>query len=630
MKRTLFFTVIYLLSISLLHAQVDTKGTDFWVSFGQNATEATIANSVILRIRIVTEAAATCSLQFTELGTSTTFSVPAGGVYTYDLTTIEKNAVYNAGGTKTSDKSVRIQSNVPVTVYALNSFAALADVTNVLPIPVLGNEYYHLGRVSSSTGTYKYDQYIVIATEDNTTVFENGTAVATLSTGEVYFKQASMTTDMSGYYITSDKPTAYFTAHSYCNIGGGGDNFFQQLPPINTWGKNFMVPVTNRTIEYVRVIASQNNTVITQTGGTIRAVAGGQSSLNLNAGQWVELRITLANNGCYIQADKPVQVCSYMLGSGNDGSTGQGDESLCWIPPVEQKVNSALLSPFATGNLFSTHFALIVTPTLTKNNTTIKIGTGPEDPLSGGTWYDNAVSGMSFYNIPLTNATASYIFANQAGIVAYAYGFGSSISYYYMAASSMRNLDLAFYVNDIHYQDLATEIICTQPTLFRAEISGDVSALPGYLKWYIDNVEEITAQDQLSWSKTLSNGTYAVKMEVLWDDNVTVKTIEAIMTVSSSCAGLITPSAGTVCSGTNSTTLLLSGYWGTITKWQSSISPFSSWTDISNTTATLTVTNLTQTTLYRAVINGVNITDPATVTVIPTVVPSVTISGVPD
>ena len=55
----------------------------------------------------------------------------------------------------------------------------------------------------------------------------------------------------------------------------------------------------------------------------------------------------------------------------------------------------------------------------------------------------------------------------------------------------------------------------------------------------------------------------------------------------------------TVCSGTNSTVLTLSGYKGTITKWQSSIDG-TTWTDISNNTPTHTASNLTATTQYRA------------------------------
>ncbi len=79
------------------------------------------------------------------------------------------------------------------------------------------------------------------------------------------------------------------------------------------------------------------------------------------------------------------------------------------------------------------------------------------------------------------------------------------------------------------------------------------------------------------------------------------KTIKAV-----SAGGSISPTPSTVCSGSNSTTLTLSGHTGSITKWQSStVSDFSSAvTDIANTTTSLTATNLTATTYYRAVVTN--------------------------
>jgi len=77
------------------------------------------------------------------------------------------------------------------------------------------------------------------------------------------------------------------------------------------------------------------------------------------------------------------------------------------------------------------------------------------------------------------------------------------------------------------------------------------------------------------------------------------------MNNSSVVAGNVTGSA-TVCSGSNSTVLTLSGNEGTIVKWQSSISSdfSSSVTDIANVTSTFTASDLTATTYYRAVVSG--------------------------
>lgn len=69
-------------------------------------------------------------------------------------------------------------------------------------------------------------------------------------------------------------------------------------------------------------------------------------------------------------------------------------------------------------------------------------------------------------------------------------------------------------------------------------------------------------------------------------------------------SGSISGGNGTKCTGSNSTTLTLSGLTGTVARWESSLDNFlSAGTTISNTTTSLTVSNITQTTYYRAVVN---------------------------
>ena len=187
----------------------------------------------------------------------------------------------------------------------------------------------------------------------------------------------------------------------------------------------------------------------------------------------------------------------------NNGAVGNGDESLVWIPPVEQSVQTALIAPFTSDRL-SSHYALIVTPTATKEKTTIKIGAGQTMLLSsqGGTWYDNPSSGMSFYNLQLTESSASYLFDNEEGLIVYGYGFGSYISYYYMAASSIRQLNPSFYINDVHFQNANGQTYCNGSFKFKAELNFPLSANPGHIKWYVNGVEEPTAQDKIEWTKS--------------------------------------------------------------------------------------------------------------------------------
>ena len=532
MKRILIFFLLGVLCIHSLYAQVESRGTDFLISFANNNND--LASAVNLQIRIAAGDAASGTITFKEDGSVVNFNIPANSVFTYPLTTAQKTASYNYV-TGTSSKSILVHSDVPVSVTAFNQVLALADATNILPIPALGNEYYHLGRAGSG-GTTNQDQYMIIAAENNTAIYENGTPVANLSAGQVYFKRGG-NTDFSGYHITSNNPVAYYSVHSYHTINGGGDNIFQQLTPVNTWGKNFLVPVSIREVELIRVIASQDGTVITHTGAkqTNTPYTPIPASITLNAGQWVEWRVELAQNGCFIQADKPIQVCSYMVGVNyNQGAIKNGDEGFTCIPPFEQSVNTSLIAPFAGGNL-NTHYALIVTPTATKNNTTISKGGNLPLPLSGGTWYDNTASGMSFYNVGLeNNANTSYTIDNQNGIVVYGYGFGSNISYYYMAGSAMRNLEASFYINDIHNEDADGRTFCGDTYTLRAELNLTLHPAAGHIRWFIDGVEDISALDLMTWTKSpLSFGTpHEIKM-IAKDINNVLYTITSTITASS-------------------------------------------------------------------------------------------------
>ncbi|MDE0536545.1 choice-of-anchor L domain-containing protein, partial [Tenacibaculum sp. L6] len=79
---------------------------------------------------------------------------------------------------------------------------------------------------------------------------------------------------------------------------------------------------------------------------------------------------------------------------------------------------------------------------------------------------------------------------------------------------------------------------------------------------------------------------------------------EVSLTVDLTSVGGSIAGSTNVCTGTNSTTLTLSGYTGNIIRWESSTDNFTTDTDIANTTTTLTATNLTTTTQYRAVVQS--------------------------
>jgi len=71
-----------------------------------------------------------------------------------------------------------------------------------------------------------------------------------------------------------------------------------------------------------------------------------------------------------------------------------------------------------------------------------------------------------------------------------------------------------------------------------------------------------------------------------------------------SVGGTLAPAALTVCSGSNSGNITLSGHTGTISRWEFSTNGGTTWTNITNTTTTQSYLNLNTTTIYRALVKS--------------------------
>jgi hypothetical protein len=321
MKNKYFFTIVLLFfCIFSLQAQT-TTGKEFWVTFGKNMGQLPTSPVLYLQIRIVSNQIPTTGIiYFTALKESVSFSMGAYEVYDYLLTANQKVAAYNMSMGIT-DYSIHITSSEQVAVYVSN---LLGEATNVLPITALGTEYYQISHPNliklDNNLNYYSDAYAVVATQDNTIIYHNGIVEAILDAGQVYYRTDAPKSDMTGAHITTNnKPVAFFALHPSAVVpfeatttNGTPSALMQQLAPVSTWGKNFFVPSSHFVRDIVRIVASQNNTNITQVvGGTLRVGApGAQTSLlNLQAGQFVELAIS--ETGCYIEANKPVGVCSF-------------------------------------------------------------------------------------------------------------------------------------------------------------------------------------------------------------------------------------------------------------------------------------------------------------------------------
>jgi hypothetical protein len=503
---SILITVLCVLAGNIIYAQT-TQGKDFWLSFGQNGGNAANNPKLDLQVRIVASEKTEVSLTFNSLPKANrNITIPAAGIHTLSLSNDEKDAVYMTVNGSKLKKSLHITSDKPVSVYALNNYPFASDATNVLPTNVLGTEYFHI-----SYNSYQADAMIFIATEDGTSVsydFKGEKKSKKLDKGEVWY--VTYKPDMTGTYITSDKPIAYFAAAKAVVIPNdahkNGDNLFQQIPPVNSWGTRFLVPDIGIPEEYpqlVIVMASQDGTRFDQWGG------GKIEPLDpiLNKGEFVIFQVS--RTGCFILSNKPVGVCAFLPSYGNPYNTDKllGGPAEVWIPPMEQKEPSATIASFegATSSI-NQHYAIVITPTTTCENTTVN----GESTILPNSWRHNMQSQSSFSvyrlwdNLPCT-------FSNPAGLTALVVGLGPSESYYYLGGSAMHNLDLSFSVNDMDSQDILEKAICTGKIELKAEIRNSIHE-DGFIEWFIDDEQVEEANDQLNWHTTLTHGTHKIRI----------------------------------------------------------------------------------------------------------------------
>jgi len=208
-----------------------TEGTEFWFGFmeSRNYTAGHY-------LEVTVTARETTSFQIF-IGKGGT---PYHGPYTVDANTssqvvIPWDIVEATDSEEIQDRGIRLVSEKPVNLYALNYSRNSADVAVIYPVESLGNEYFamcyypHIHESSGRYGNGRNSQFLVVAAFDDTRVKivpsvrthklvdAGDTITVVLDRGEVYQVQSMNRNnlpgqgDLTGSYILSDKPIAFYT-----------------------------------------------------------------------------------------------------------------------------------------------------------------------------------------------------------------------------------------------------------------------------------------------------------------------------------------------------------------------------------------------------------------------------------
>lgn len=148
----------------------------------------------------------------------------------------------------------------------------------------------------------------------------------------------------------------------------------------------------------------------------------------------------------------------------------------------------------------------------------------------------------------------------------------------------------------------ASPMVCIGGTVnFASNITGGTA--PYSNQWTLPGGSP-SSSVQFNPSVTYSTaGSYTATLTVT-DANACTATYSVTVNVSASSVGGTVAGSTNACTGNNSGTLTLSGHTGSIVRWEMSTDGGVTWINIANTTTTQTYTNLSLTTIYRALVQS--------------------------
>lgn len=517
--RFIFIIFAFIGSGCSLYAQAfSTNGKDFWLGFMSNNSPT--GTSLDLYISSANSTSGTISVPLA--GWSATFSVVPGTV-----TKVNVPITYMASGSETIEaKGIHVVSADSISLFAMNYKNASFDASLVLPTPTLGDDYYVLAAEALSTSSYP-SECLIVATQNNTTVeiTPSGTTklgktagvpfTITLDQGEIYQIQGTSSNDLTGTKIRAygGVPIAVYGGGVCSNVGGCTycDHVYEQMYPISTWGKNFiLVPLKTRKEDVYRVIATENGTSVT---------INGTSTIMLNAGQYYEFKVKQAAQT--VDASCPISIAAYIEGKSCDGVAG--DPSIIMLSPNEQTLQKSTFVEITTG-MINSYYVNVVTKTT--NTGLVKL-----DGSSIASSFSTVAANTTYSYAQITTTSGSHTLESDSGFIAYVYGFGTAESYGYAAGASLKSLTSFDIIlnNDTTEYTLFNDTICPGE-IMNFEGSADASVLTWI--WYFGDGDSMAGK---SASHTYSQeGTYDLKLAVERNNGCSIisDTLTAKLTVS--------------------------------------------------------------------------------------------------
>lgn len=438
MMKFVYSILCLCLCACLTRVQAQTnEGTEFWFGFMEHRNVGT--NTMVAMITSRYNTSGTVRLPF--YNWQQNFTVSAN---TVTFVQIPLSAEHTTSE-QVADKGVVVQSQAPVSVYIHQYHASRSEATLVLPVSSLGTEYYVLSHAGIVDQGQNYpSELLVVGMEDNTNVeitlsaatekgLPAGSVISVmLDRGESYQVQAANSAnDLTGSRVKADKKVNVFGGGRWIGVPLGcccRDNLLEQMPPLSTWGKQFVTaPFAQMPYDVYRIIASENGTNV-----TVTRESGATQSYTINAGKWVEYQSPEAT---LISANKPVLVGQYLIGSECSGHP-VGDPAVIVVNSVQQIRDSVTLynSPFEA---IEENYLTIISKTSDYNAVTLDGQTLSTLNPDAGT-----IGDFTYARIEVQAGTHN-IFSAGCGVIVTAYGYGPYESYAYGGGAAFSEINAA-------------------------------------------------------------------------------------------------------------------------------------------------------------------------------------------
>lgn len=503
--------------------------------------------------------AATKSLPFTvdiQAGVATEVEFYKG---TAKSTNTNNEFCYTRRSEQVDSTVLHITATEPISVFASNYKEASFDASNVLPVAALQSNYLiQCFTPSDHKSKPQGSHFAIVATEDNTIAtyilsertskHQKGDTVVTkpLKAGQVWYVWTGdgegVKYDLSGTTVSANKPIAVFQGNPHTNLPyhkdfglssaiQQRDHLFSQAMPTSTWGNTFAIARTARKRDVLRIMALNDGTEVRINGELKKTF---NFSKDEDKKQYWEIQIgdAISNGGkngnetrpdadvaggsCFIETSCPCAVHLFIVSQEWDGkrNNNDGDPSMLWVNPIEQKIDQITFSTFSSKNGTTYHYVNVITDSVNVRTTNKMMLDG--DPLTGwepivGSDKNNDGEYRYYYvrhafattekdSKPLSHTLKLDGAEVGEGFIAYVYGFTSNESYGYNAGGAAKPLTQYITINgEIYYADSENPPICDED----GDGIIDFTFNPDYdyekIEWYFgDGESDLSNKDQVS------------------------------------------------------------------------------------------------------------------------------------